>query len=115
MPTYLFSYRAPQDYAPGSVDGADRWNAWFSGLGADAVRDIGNPIFRREIVGAGADTELGGYSLIAAETIEEAMRLAAGCPILEAGGAIEVGEITPLDPDGMQSTEADQARASTAA
>jgi hypothetical protein len=33
-----------------------------------------------------------GYMIIQAETVERAVELAKGCPILESGGSVEVGE-----------------------
>jgi len=41
---------------------------------------------------AEAPNPVTGYSLIAADTIEAAIELAKGCPILLSGGRIEVGE-----------------------
>jgi hypothetical protein len=38
---------------------------------------------------------LGGYSLISAESIDEAVELARNCPFLRLGGGVEVGELTP--------------------
>jgi len=37
-----------------------------------------------------------GYSLIKAITIEEASKLAEGCPILSYGGSVEVREINAI-------------------
>ena len=49
MPSYLFSFRAPADYEPDGVDGAE-WEKFFEGVGT-SVEDIGNPIFDRRPVG----------------------------------------------------------------
>jgi hypothetical protein len=44
-----------------------------------------------------ADTTLGGYSLIRATSLDTAVDLARGCPILSHGGTVEVGELTNHD------------------
>jgi hypothetical protein len=60
--------------------------------------DRGNPVFVRSTLGnCGADTVLGGYTLVAADDLEAALRLAKGCPMLDAGGGVEVGELTLLN------------------
>jgi hypothetical protein len=110
MSTFLFAYRAPKGYGPGDPDVADAWGAWFARVGADVFADVGNPIFRRESVGSPvADTELGGYSLVTADSLQEALKVAEGCPIVPAGGGVEVGEITVLDPELMGGSGTDHA------
>jgi hypothetical protein len=62
MATYAFTYRAPKDYTPGSVETMAAWSAWFESMGAQ-LRDYGNPVFDRRTVGdTGSETVLGGYS-----------------------------------------------------
>lgn len=39
---------------------------------------------------------IGGYSIIRANSYEEAIELAEGCPVLKIGGCVEVREINPL-------------------
>jgi hypothetical protein len=41
---------------------------------------------------------VGGYVLVHAATIEIATELARGCPILQAGGSVEVREVRPMSP-----------------
>ena len=114
MPTYALIYRAPANYRPGSTDTMAVWNAWFEALG-DHVIDVGNPILRRSTLGDCATaTELGGYSLINAADLHEAAALAQGCPFLQVGGGVEVGELTLLNPDNITTTIEDHARATQA-
>ncbi len=95
MATFLLSYRHPTNYT-GSAEIAARWAAWFEELGTSVV-DLGNPVFTRSALGTcGPDTALGGYKLIAAEDLDEAVALARGCPLLQEGGGVEVGELTPV-------------------
>lgn len=74
------------------------WGAWFQGMGA-AVVDGGNPTGPSSTVhGGGRVTSDGGanpasgYSLVQADSLEQALELAKGCPILDAGGSVEVAE-----------------------
>lgn len=75
-----------------------RGGKWYEDLGASIV-DVGNPVGRAQTVSSdGSVTEGGGpnpvtgYTIIHAETVERAVELAKGCPILESGGSVEVGE-----------------------
>jgi hypothetical protein len=101
MPTYLFTYRTAKGYTP-SDDSGSAWMSWFQQLGSDVVSDIGNPTFTRESVGAPVgETDLGGYSLVTADSLSDAVALTEGCPAVATGGCVEVGEITPLDHEMM--------------
>jgi hypothetical protein len=94
--TYLFTFRAPEDYAPAS-DTFDAWASWQLELGA-RLKDRGNVATAAAALGASAtDTTLGGYSLIRATSLAAAVDLARGCPILRHGGAVEVGELADHD------------------
>jgi hypothetical protein len=96
MSTYLFTFRAPDGYAP-PPDTFDRWAGWQVQLGA-RLRDRGNVAFRASVVGdCGPDTNLGGYSLVRAASLDEAAALARDCPILPDGGGVEIGELTNQD------------------
>jgi hypothetical protein len=91
MAEFIFTYRTPADYTLGTPDGIAAWNAWFRGMGSQ-VRDVGKPVFNRATVGDGADGALlGGYSLVTADNLDEALTLAKGCPIVAVGGGVEVG------------------------
>jgi hypothetical protein len=105
MTMFLFAYRAPAGYRPGSPDVVAAWRSFFCDLGEQLI-EPGNPVFERRTIGAGsgsgsgsgsAATELGGYSLVNAADLDEAVALARGCPLLGVGGAVEVGVITPLE------------------
>lgn len=72
------------------------WTGWFATLGS-AVIDGGNPFGASTAVQADgspgtASAGLGGYSVIDADDLELAAKLALGCPILSAGGSVEVYE-----------------------
>ncbi len=76
----------------------DAWGAWFGSMGA-AVIDGGNPVGKSSTVHAngsvsndGGANPASGYSLIEAPNLAEAHKKAKACPILAAGGSIEVAE-----------------------
>ena len=75
------------------------WGSWYAELGA-AIVDGGNPFTPRakSIAADGTvnDGPVGlpasGYSIVAAPSIDEAVGMAKGCPILSSGGQISVYE-----------------------
>jgi hypothetical protein len=76
----------------------DAWGAWFGSLGA-AVIDAGNPVGMSStiksdgsLVEGGGANPISGYSLIEASSLEDAHKKAKGCPILKAGGTIEIAQ-----------------------
>jgi hypothetical protein len=95
MNTYLLVYRHPENYT-GTADTAAAWKTWFKQLGSQLV-DPGNPVFERTSVGmCGTPLPLDGYTLVTASDLAEAVELAKGCPIIKAGGGVEVGLLTPI-------------------
>ncbi|UTW08665.1 hypothetical protein [Pseudomonas benzenivorans] len=104
MTKYLFVYHggsAPDD--PGEVAQImQAWGDWFASLGG-AVVDPGNPVGLSTTVNSdgsvtpnGGSNPASGYSIIEAATTEEAIERAKGCPILAAGGSIELAEIIQM-------------------
>jgi hypothetical protein len=74
------------------------WGAWFGQLG-QAIVDGGNPISQAKtiksdgaVVDGGGTNPLSGYSLINADSLDHAVTLAKGCPVLTSGGSVEVAE-----------------------
>jgi hypothetical protein len=74
------------------------WGQWFGSLG-QALVDGGNPFSGKASAIAsdgsvtdGASSGLTGYSILKADDLASATRLAKGCPILTSGGSIEVYE-----------------------
>ncbi len=78
------------------------WGAWFGRLG-NAVVDQGNPfsgnaksIASDGSVSAGPGTSVAsGYSIIKADSLDAAVELAKGCPVLQSGARIAVLETFP--------------------
>ena len=96
MPTFVFTYRAPNGYVRTPESGL-AWRAWFDGI-ADQVVDLGQPAISPAGLGnrGSQSTELAGYSLISAEDLPGALAAAQGCPFLTQGGGIEVAELVPI-------------------
>ena len=96
MNTYLLVHRQPYGYT-GTPEAAAAWEAWFGKLG-EALVDKGSAVLEdRSIAGdAGTVLPLGGYTIVRAADLDEATRLARGCPILPEGGAVEVGLLNPV-------------------
>jgi len=74
------------------------WGQWFGTLGP-ALVDGGNPVGRTSTIAAngsvsdgGGANPVSGYSIIKADTMDAAVQMAKGCPVLESGGSIEVAE-----------------------
>jgi len=77
-----------------------KWMGWFGSLGS-AVLDFGNPFGGSAAIGSDGSTRpatasLTGYSILEADSIEAASKLASGCPVLEAGGGLEIYEALPM-------------------
>jgi len=99
MGNYVFAYKggamAQTDAEREAAMAA--WGAWFGELGA-AVVDGGNPFGPAASVASdgsvsdGASSALSGYSVVSADSLSAASELARGCPVLGAGGSIEVYE-----------------------
>jgi hypothetical protein len=79
------------------------WGAWFAGLGS-AVVDGGNPFTPRakHIASNGTvsdgpvGTMASGYSILKAESLDAAVEMARGCPVLQGGGQISVYETSQV-------------------
>jgi len=87
-----------------------KWMAWMKDLGANGhLKDRGQPLERagklvqgrQKTVTDGPFAEakdvVGGYTLIEAEDLSEAVQLSKGCPIFEVEGAVEVRPVMKLN------------------
>lgn len=85
-----------------------KWIDWIGSIAAqNKLADRGNRLGSDgrvvkpgNVVTDGPYTELkefiGGYSLIKAESYDEAVEIAKGCPIFAFGGSVEVRDINPV-------------------
>jgi hypothetical protein len=77
MSKFLFSYRIPSDYAPGSGDVTAAWATWFEQLGETGTLGY-----------SAGDSRLGGYTLVKADDLDAAVAMAERCPGLQIGAGI---------------------------
>jgi hypothetical protein len=85
------------------------WGAWMKSLAAKGTLVDGLPLAKDgkqvknggKIITDGPFAEgaevVGGYLIVNAKNIEEAVEVSKGCPIFETGGEIEVREILNMD------------------
>jgi hypothetical protein len=78
-----------------------QWGQWFGSLG-QAIVDGGNPFGSSSSIGSdgsvkeGASSQLTGYSILKADDMSGATKMAKGCPVLSTGGTVEVYETFPV-------------------
>jgi hypothetical protein len=100
MAKYLLVYHGggmPEGEAA-QAESMAAWGTWFQNLGP-ALADGGNPVGQAKTVasdgsvsdGGGANAAT-GYSLITADSLDAAVALAKGCPVLGGGSSVEVAE-----------------------
>ncbi len=115
MSDYIYLYRLPasSQNTPDSPNQAherfQKWASWFKDLEARGiVKNMGHPLAsqgkvvkdRRGTVTDVPFTEskdiILGFSIIEARDLAHAAELAAGCPVFEYGGAVEVRPIRQM-------------------
>ena len=100
MSKYLFVYHGGEN--PESQEEVaevmDAWGQWLGSMGSSVI-DGGNPVgisatvqSNGSVVNNGGDNPASGYSLVEASDLNEALTKAKGCPVLSAGGTVEVAE-----------------------
>ncbi|MBV9196913.1 MAG: hypothetical protein JO168_22475 [Solirubrobacterales bacterium] len=69
---------------------------WFEQI-KDSIADFGNRVGQVRAAGGGParSDELSGYIVINADSLDGAAAVAGGCPILQQGGSVEIGNLTP--------------------
>ncbi len=116
MSEYILLYRSTAEAhheAMGTPENRQKsmvkWQAWVKEMTEKGqLLNVGQPLERTGKVVAGksktvtdgpyAETKdvVGGFSIIEAKDADEAARIAAGCPILERGGMVEVRPVLKL-------------------
>ena len=85
-----------------------QWMDWFGGIAAQGkivnanrLSFEGKTLKPNNVIADGPYAEvkeiIGGYVVVKANNIDEAMKLAEGCPILNHGGHVEVRSIIPMN------------------
>jgi hypothetical protein len=113
MNEFVYLYRSPAAAPPSPQqmqERMQRWSAWLKDLEKKGhLAAIGQPL--QPTTGAVVKDKKGtvsdgpyaetkdivvGYSLISASSLEQAASLAAGCPIFEQGGVVEVRPVLKM-------------------
>ena len=112
MSEFVFLYRgADRSASPQEMQQImQKWMAWMKDLGAKGhIKDMGNPLEPIGKVVKGSDKKtvtdgpyaetkdiVGGYTLIEANDINQAVELSTGCPIFSRGGFVEVRPVMKM-------------------
>lgn len=103
MATYLLAYHGGgmPDTEQERASVMAEWGQWFGALGESLV-DGGNPVGQTRTIASGGSVSDGGganpvsgYTVIKADSLDTAVTMARGCPLLKSGGSIEVCETVP--------------------
>jgi hypothetical protein len=104
MAKYLFVYhggKRPESEAE-VAKVLDAWGNWLGSMGS-AVVDGGNPVGKSTTVKAdgsvkadGGSNPASGYGIFEAKDEKDAVAKAKGCPILTAGGSVELAAIIDM-------------------
>lgn len=78
-----------------------KWRAWMKGLG-DAVIDPGMPVGPSKTVSSNGISDssgvaLSGITIVQAETLDQALEMAAKCPHVDIGGTIDVAQAMDME------------------
>ena len=80
----------------------EEYRNWLISLG-DSIISAANPLKDTHVihsdgkVEAGSTTEMSGFSVIEAGSIEEAVRISQTCPFQKIGGTLEVSELVQMN------------------
>ena len=105
MANFLLLYtggRMPESEAE-TAQVMQAWQAWFGELGSNLV-DAGNPFTPqaksissdRKVSDGSVGTQASGYSIIKADSLDEAVKQASRCPVTLGGAQITVYETFPV-------------------
>ena len=103
MPKYMISYLGgdkPASPEQGQQHMA-KYRAWLSSLG-DAAVSPANPLKDTTTVNPdgsvtpGSTTTMSGFTLVAADSLSDAITMAKACPFLDVGGSLEVSELIEM-------------------
>ena len=102
MPNYIIAYHGGQkpETPEAGAEQRERWKTWLSDQG-EAVINPGTPLGMSKIVTAdgvsdgGGPDSLTGFSVVQADSLDDALDMAKACPFLEIG-TLEVAEMMEM-------------------
>ena len=100
MTEYVITYFGGNPPA-GVEEGAQNmqeYRQWMNSLGESAVSSANRlkntqTIASNGVCDKGSATQMSGFTIIKADTKDDAMSIAQACPFLKTGGTLEVGEL----------------------
>ena len=116
MSQFLYLYRSTASAREGAMGTPEqaqksmqKWMAWMSDLDAKGhLKDRGQPLDQHGKVVRGTAKQVhdgpyteakdivGGFSIVEAKDINQAVELSRGCPILDGGGSVEVRPVMTM-------------------
>ncbi len=102
---FLFRQPALNQSAEKQEDIQKKWNDWIGGIAAQGkiagnglhLTSVGSVLKPGGVVTDGPFVEireiLGGFIVVKADTMDDAITLAHGCPAIDAGGSVEIRTI----------------------
>lgn len=104
MPKFIFAYHGGG--MPDTPEEGEKvmaaWNKWYGEMGS-AVVDGGGPVGMSKTVTSGGVSDngganpLSGFTVVSANDLDAAAKMAKGCPILDAkDGSVEVAEMMEM-------------------
>ena len=113
MKDFLFVFRAdmrnmPQRTEEEAKANTQKWMDWVGSIAAQnkladrgaRLEQVGKVVMPNDLITDGPYTEIkesiGGFITVRTESLDEAVLLAKGCPILTNGGNVEVREVSVM-------------------
>jgi hypothetical protein len=101
MPKYIIAAHGGKEFKNPEEEAEykEKMMEWYNGI-VEAIVDPGAPLLNSKIVKSsgvsdGGESRLTGYSMIIAESMEDALELVKGCPHLDIG-TMEVAEVMEM-------------------
>jgi hypothetical protein len=95
MTEYVITYFGgnPPASAEEGAQNMQEYRQWMNSLGESAVSPANTQTIASNCVcDKGSATQMSGFTIIKADTMDDAMSIAQACPFLKTGGTLEVGE-----------------------
>jgi len=115
MEKFMFLFRGGDNHAHNAKDSKEAmanmqaWMTWMNGLGQKGILAGGEPLSPtgKQVNGKGkvvtdgpfmeAKEMVGGYLIVNAKDINEAVEISKGCPIFEENGKLEVRQVQKME------------------
>ena len=103
MPEFVITYIGgnPPATEEEGMQHMSKYRAWLSSLGEAAVSPA-NPLGNTHTVNSdgtvteGSKSSMSGYTIVAADSLDDAISIAKDCPFLDIGGSLEVSELMQM-------------------